>query len=363
MPIGSLLACTWNIELMEELYEFEGKELLLNKVDTLLGPGLNIHRHPLNGRNYEYFSEDPLLSGLFSKASIVGMHKSGTEGTLKHFAANDQEKQRNHIDAVASERCLREIHLKGFEIAVKEGNARSIMTAYNPINGIQSASNYDLNTTILRNEWGFEGIVMTDWWAIMNDNETGGLASRKNTSFMLRAQNDLYMVVPTHGAKKNQQNDNTVHAIETEELTTGELQRSVINILNFILNAPVMDRPFEKVRTTEVTHSSTTEEVVPVEGDIVFQTTESTYKWIEVKEEEEYYVSIETQYNDSPLAQSMLNFLMNDVYLSTIQMNGRGHKWLNQIVGYVRLVPGHYKIELLYKTPGMKVGSVKINRV
>lgn len=363
MPIGSLLACTWNIELMEDLYEFEGKELILNKVDTLLGPGLNIHRHPLNGRNFEYFSEDPLLSGLFSKASIVGMRKGGAEGTLKHFAANDQEKQRNHIDAVASERCLREIHLKGFEIAVREGKARSIMTAYNPVNGIQSASNYDLNTSILRNEWGYQGVVMTDWWAIMNDNVDGGKASRKNTSFMLRAQNDLYMVVPTHGGKRNQQNDNTVASIETGELTLGELQRSVINILDFILKAPVMERPLDKIHIIEVEQTSTTEESVSIDEDVTFNSKDNSYKWIEVKEEGIFNISVDTQYNDSSVAQSMLNINLNDTYLATIQMNGRGNNWINQQVGFVHLVPGYYKIEIFYKTPGIKVGAFRFKRV
>ena len=139
--------------MMEELYVMEGKELVANEVDTLLGPGINIHRYPLNGRNFEYFSEDPYVTGCFAAAVTRGIKKGGSFATVKHFAANNQETARHTVDSVVSERALREIYLKGFEIAVKEGEASSIMTSYNPINGHWTSSNYDLNTTILRGEW------------------------------------------------------------------------------------------------------------------------------------------------------------------------------------------------------------------
>lgn len=223
VSIGTLLAATWNADLVEELYVMEGQELLRNQVDTLLGPGLNIRRSPLNGRNFEYFSEDPLISGVFAAACTKGIMKGGSNATLKHFACNNQEKHRSKVDAVVSERALREIYLKGFEIAVKEGGANSIMTSYNPINGHWAASNYDLNTTILRGEWNFDGIVMTDWWAIMNDVVEGGEADRKFTNWMVRAQNDLYMVVPNYGAEINGWDDNTIESLENGTLTRGEL--------------------------------------------------------------------------------------------------------------------------------------------
>jgi beta-glucosidase len=165
VPIGTLLACTWNTEMIEELYHQEGQEMQSYRIDTLLGPGINIHRHPLNGRNFEYFSEDPFLTGKFAAAQTRGLKKAGVSGTIKHYAANDQETARHEADSILSERALREIHVKAFEMAVKEGEASTIMTAYNPINGHWTASNYDLNTTLLRGEWGFTGIVMTDWWA------------------------------------------------------------------------------------------------------------------------------------------------------------------------------------------------------
>src|SRR5690606_20451816 len=229
VAIGTLLAATWNVELVEELYVMEGQELLRNNIDTLLGPGLNIRRSPLNGRNFEYFSEDPLISGAFAAACTRGIISGGSYATLKHFACNNQEKHRTKVDAVVSERALRELYLKGFEIAVKDGGANSIMTSYNPINGHWAASNYDLNTTILRGEWGYDGIVMTDWWANMNDPIDGGESSRQNTYAMVRAQNDLYMVVPNYGAEINAMEDNTLEKLADGTLTRGELQRNAMN--------------------------------------------------------------------------------------------------------------------------------------
>ena len=162
MPNGTLLGCTFALPLVEDLYEMAGREMRQNRVDALLGPGMNIHRNPLNGRNFEYISEDPYLTGWISAVQILGMEKSDVTGTIKHFCANNQESNRHHVDAVVSERALREIYLKGYEIAVKEGGARSIMSTYGPVNGIWTAGNYDLLTTILRGEWNYDGFDMTD---------------------------------------------------------------------------------------------------------------------------------------------------------------------------------------------------------
>lgn len=359
MPIGSLLACSWNEELMEELYTYEGKELHKNNVDTLLGPGLNIHRHPLCGRNFEYFSEDPYVTGVFSKAAIKGMKNGGSEGTLKHYAANDQEKERNHIDAVASERCLREIHLKGFEIAVREGNAKSIMTAYNPVNGIQAASNYDLNTTILRNEWGFDGMVMTDWWAIMNHNVDGGESSRKFSSYMVRAQNDLYMVFPNYGAKKNMLDDNLVEAVEEKTLTVGELQRSAMNILRFILNSPSVHREIVKVEV------KTVQSVESLQGDMTKYASithnskiNGEYKF-EVLEDSLFSVAVDMRYDQSPLAQSSCNLSLNGELIATAQLNGNGNKWTTKHVVTVKLLNGFYTLQLDFAKPGLEIGKIE----
>lgn len=236
LPNGTLLACTFNTALMEELFELTGREMAANNVECLLGPGMNIHRHPLNGRNFEYFSEDPYLTGTIAAAELRGMHRSGVTGTIKHFCGNNQETCRHDIDSVISERALREIYLKGFEIAVKQGGARSIMTTYGSVNGLWTAGSYDLTTTILRGEWGFKGIAMTDWWANINEREKP--IDKNNFAAMVRAQNDVYMVC-ADGSKNG---DNTLSALEKGELTRGELQRCAANICGFIMNTRAMAR-------------------------------------------------------------------------------------------------------------------------
>lgn len=238
LPNGTLLACTFNTELIEELYTFTGIEMVKNKVDILLGPGMNIHRHPLNGRNFEYFSEDPLLTGKMAAAQVRALHRAGVTGALKHFCANNQETKRNEINCIISERALREIYLKGFEIAVKEAEADAVMTTYGAVNGLWTAGNYDLNTVILREEWGFKGIVMTDWWAKINDE--GMPAERTNLAAMARAQNDLYMV--DDDAEKNLMGDNTLASLERGTLTLGELQRNAMNICSFLMGTHAFER-------------------------------------------------------------------------------------------------------------------------
>ncbi|WP_322172645.1 glycoside hydrolase family 3 protein [Acutalibacter caecimuris] len=236
MPSGTCQACTFDTQLVGELYEYAGLELRKNKVDTLLGPGINLHRHPLNGRNFEYFSEDPLLTGRMAAAQLNAMQKYGVTGTIKHFACNSQEFHRHDVEAVVSERALRELYLRCFEIAVKAGKARSIMTSYNPVNGFWSASNYDLLTTVLRDQWGFEGQVMTDWWARCNDQGQPG--ERTNLAAMARAQNDLYMV--TANAQENP--DNLAAALAQGSLSRGDLQRCAGNICRFLMQSPALAR-------------------------------------------------------------------------------------------------------------------------
>jgi len=238
LPNGTLLACTFNTDLIAELYVLTGWEMVKNKVDTLLGPGMNIHRHPLNGRNFEYFSEDPLLTGKIAAAQLIGMEKAGVTGTIKHFCGNNQETGRFEIDSVISERALREIYLKGFEIAVKEGRAKSIMTAYGAVNGIWTAGRYDLNTRILRNEWNFKGIVMTDWYAFIS--EKGTAPVKTNFAAMARSQNDIYMVCPD--ASINSTGDNTLEALANGSLTRGELQRNSANICRFLIDSHAFAR-------------------------------------------------------------------------------------------------------------------------
>lgn len=236
LPNGTMIACTFNRTLIRELFSLTGLEMIANKVDCLLGPGMNIHRHPLNGRNFEYFSEDPFLTGTIASAQLKGLHSAGATGTIKHFCGNNQETDRHDTNAVISERALREIYLKGFEIAVKEGNADSIMTTYGPVNGVWTAANYDLTTQILRNDWGFTGFAMTDWWAKIN--RRGQAVDKSDLAAMAMAQNDVYMVCSC-GA---QNDDNILASLKDGSLQRSELQRCAANICRFLMNTQAMNR-------------------------------------------------------------------------------------------------------------------------
>lgn len=366
VSIGTLLAATWNAELVEELYVMEGQELLRNQVDALLGPGLNIRRSPMNGRNFEYFSEDPLISGVFAAACTKGIMKGGSNATLKHFACNNQEKHRSKVDAVVSERALREIYLKGFEIAVKEGGANSIMTSYNPINGHWAASSYDLNTTILRGEWGFQGIVMTDWWAIMNDGVEGGPADRKNTNWMVRAQNDLYMVVPNYGAEINGWDDNTIESLENGTLTRGELQRSAMNICEFIMNAPVFSRKHEiveNVASFQANASLSSEQAQVLANNAQVKPVVGEPVYMKVDDAGQYRIIVQIMSPEPELAQSACNVILNDQLMTTIQTNGTEGKWIRQKLVKVELEAGLYELKLDFTKPGLQIDWIEFKQV
>jgi beta-glucosidase len=366
VPIGTLLACTWNTDLNQKLFELVGDELQANEIDTLLGPGINVHRHPLNGRNFEYFSEDPLLSGIMAAAQTRGLKEAGVSGTIKHFAANDQETARVDVDSVASARALREIHLKPFEMAVKDGHASTIMTGYNPINGHWTASNYDLNTTILRGEWGFTGIVMTDWWAKMNDPVDAGKESRTFTSFMIRAQNDLYMVVENDGAENNSMADNTLEALENGTLTEGELQRSAMNICRFIMDAPVMTRPLvphEPVKTFKPNPKLSNSDAVSIEDVIKLDAKTNTNLIIEVKEDGVYHCSGQILYDRNPMAQSTCSLSFDHVFSMTFSVHGTDGK-VHKVEGLtINLAKGLYELSLDFVKPGLEIESLEFTKV
>ena len=163
-PCSTLLACTWDVKLMEKIGQLTGREMILNNVELWLAPGVNIHRSPLCGRNFEYFSEDPLLTGKMAAAIVVGVQSNGLGCVVKHYAANNYEQLRSDASSCVSERAMREIYLRAFEIIVKESQPYAIMSSYNLYNGVETTERYDLITTVLRDEWGFDGIVMTDWY-------------------------------------------------------------------------------------------------------------------------------------------------------------------------------------------------------
>lgn len=265
LPNGAAIASTFDLQLIESLYQMTGRELRLNRIDALLGPGMNIHRHPLNGRNFEYFSEDPLLTGKMGAAMIQGMNISGSTGVIKHFCGNNQETNRRKVESVVSERALREIYLKGFEIAVKEGKARAVMTTYGPVNGLWTAGSYDLNSAILREEWKFDGIVMTDWWA--EGNEEGEKSSMTCHAAMAIAQNDLYM---TCSDCTDMNQDDMLEKLQKGVLCRSELQRNARNILQFILQSPAMLYEMNMIPQEEIDYQKQIQAEEGQAGELVY---------------------------------------------------------------------------------------------
>lgn len=365
VPIGTMLACTWNVELNQRLFELVGKELINNEIDTLLGPGINIHRHPLNGRNFEYFSEDPLLTGEIASAQTRGLRKGGVVGTIKHFAANDQEASRHDVDSVVSERALREIHLKPFEIAVKRGGASSIMTSYNPINGHWAASNYDLNTSILRGEWGYSGLVMTDWWAETNHNSSGGEKSKKQADFMVRAQNDLYMVVGNDEANADSRKELILEAIVDGRLSLGELQRSAMNVCRFLMNSPSMRRPLLKYQTIKefFPEKGDFDETLPEDGVVVFEAGSDVSRILQVSEGGIHKVIARVRSHHDRLAQSACSIYFGDCFAMSMSVNGTNGEVRELELEEVKLNAGVYTIGLDFVKPGMEIESLTFQRI
>ena len=219
-PVGTSMASSWDIALVEELTTAMGNEVREYGVDVLLAPGMNIHRSILCGRNFEYFSEDPLVSGKMAAAYVRGIQSNGVGTSIKHFMANNQETNRNMNDAIIGQRALREIYLKNFEIAVKEGKPWTVMSSYNQMNGQFTQQNRELLTTVLRDEWGFDGIVMTDW------------GNKEGTVKAVIAQNDLM----EPGAEN--EIERIVKGVQDGTISQADLDRNVRNMLEYIVRTP-----------------------------------------------------------------------------------------------------------------------------
>lgn len=235
LPNGVALASSFNDELVENLtYEF-GKEVIARKSHVLLAPGINIHRNPLCGRNFEYFSEDPYLTGKMAVAYIKGVQSAGASATPKHFACNNQESKRGINDSRVSQRALREIYLKGFEICIKEANPDCLMTSYNKLNGVYNYFNYELVTTILRDDWGYKGCVMTDWW--MKNGKSKHFKTLKTQAYRVRAQVDVFMPgAPNYGIHKGKSDGTLLKSLNGDDgITLAELQRSAKNVLKLCI--------------------------------------------------------------------------------------------------------------------------------
>ena len=235
MPIGTLLACTFDTELVENLFAHVGQEMVDRGSDVLLAPGMNIHRNPLCGRNFEYFSEDPYVSGKIAAAAVRGIQSQGVSACPKHFACNNQETRRQFNDSVVSQRALREIYLKGFEICVKEAAPKNIMTSYNKINGVWGHYHYDLVQTILRQEWGYRGNVMTDWW--MQPSVSPEFPQLRDNAYRVRARVNVLMPGGSCYEDRSFRPDGTL--LETYGtpggITLGELQLCAATVLNCVM--------------------------------------------------------------------------------------------------------------------------------
>lgn len=234
LPCGTALASSFDTEGVQTLYALIGKEMTLRGTNVLLGPGMNIHRDPLCGRNFEYYSEDPYLTGKIAAAMIRGIQSSGNSACPKHFACNNQETNREHNDSRLSERALRDIYLRGFEIAITEAKPLCIMSSYNKINGIWNHYNYELCTAILRGEWGYKGLIITDWW--MREGGNPEFPNITNDACRVRAQVDVLMPgeVPNLTLQASLK--------DPDGVKKSEAQRCALNVINFILNLKALKK-------------------------------------------------------------------------------------------------------------------------
>lgn len=367
LPNGTLLASTFDRPLMTELFTFMGLEMHTNQVDCLLGPGMNIHRHPLNGRNFEYFSEDPYLTGDMASAELAGLHSTGAEGTIKHFCGNNRETRRHFLDSVISERALREIYLRGFEKAVKKGGAKSVMTTYGQVNGVWTAGNYGLVTGILRDDWGFDGFTMTDWWA--NINRRGKAPDKSDFAAMAMAQNDVYMVTADGAAC----NDNTLDSLKSGELTRGELQRNAMNILRFLTTTHAMKRVMGCDDETEIINrpadagdvDSTDIEFHDIDEDLTLDltgiTTEkgSSYAFgLNVSKPGVYKVTLTASSTLSELAQTSVSIFALGSPCGMFTFNGTGGAPVSQTKD-VKFLSNFMPIRLYFGGSGLKTQSIR----
>ena len=377
LPNGTCLACTFDEKLCEELFAMEGLELRKNHIDLLLGPGMNLHRYPLNGRNFEYFSEDPLLTGKIAAAQLRGLAHWGVQGTIKHFACNNQEKNRCQIEAVVSERALRELYLRGFEIAIREGGPCAVMTAYNPVNGFQSASHYDLVTKILREQWGFTGIVMSDWWA--DGSDFGRPSSKQNVAAMIRAGNDLHMV--TEVPAENTNGDNLEQSLAEGTLSRQDLLRCAKRICRYLMQSSAflrrqgvqseLDRQLEAYAAQQEEESAPLNFFVKAAPDADIDPTQiptearKTVRFeVQPTENGPYKMTIvcRAAQGNTPMTRIPFSVFVDRTFLQTITLTGDQTEWQTVTVALPREKPGPFSVKFYFGMGGLELRIVKIRK-
>lgn len=275
-PVGTLLASTWDTELTERIGKAIGQEALEYGSDIQLAPALNIMRNPLCGRNFEYYSEDPIVAGKIAAAVTTGIQSYDVGVSIKHFAANNSERNRMALDVHVSQRALREIYLKGFEITVKESNPKTVMSSYNKINGTYTSADYNLLTTILRDEWGFRGLVMTDWFGgysgvsnLTGYKDNSADSGEKNAYLQIKAGNDLLM------PGTRQQIEQLKKNLKEGSLTEQELDICVRRVLDMILDSPKMKGYHYSSKPNLKAHAELTRQVAS-EGMVLLENKQAT---------------------------------------------------------------------------------------
>jgi len=360
MPNGTMLACTWNEELLEELFTCEGREMNENNIDVLLGPGMNIHRHPLCGRNFEYLSEDPLISGRLAYAMCKGMANAGASGTIKHLCANNQETNRHNLNSVVSERALREIYLKPFEIAIRMGDAcKAVMTSYNPVNGTWTSGHYDLTTTILRDEWGYTGFVMSDWWCRTKKEEFDRYHGKLNQGERdyipcVEAQNDIYMCCKNSADFKNL---NVYHSLVSGRVARGFAQRNAGNVCRFLMHSTAMER-YLSMRESGIKAMLGQFE----KGGLLFESTELSVEREVVchcAKDGTYILSADIASTGSQLSQNTAIFYANGGYITSFTVAGSNGS-VTENAKRVTLTAGENRITVKYPQGALSIEKVRI---
>ena len=353
-PIGTCLASTWNTELVGRVGEAIGNETKEYRCDVILGPGMNLHRNPLCGRNFEYYSEDPLLTGKIAAAYIRGVQSQGAGVSAKHFAVNSQETDRTSVDERVSQRAARELYLRGFEIAVRESNPWTIMASYNQVNGQYSMGNHDLLTKILRDDWGYKGIVMTDWI---------GIRKGLRTIDEVHAGNDL--LEPGQQAQVNE----IMEGVKSGQLDIKDVDRNVRRMLEYIVKTPsfrhypASNKPDFKAHA-QITRQTATEGMVLLKnnGTLPWKTDGQKIKTVALFGENSYdFLSGGTGSGcvHPPYVVDMVEGLKN----AGISSSGDAHRHLSQVCGVCpRKVPGRPPSRTLVSDGDVRTAEVPRNQ-